>query len=123
MGNERITVVITAADCVRETFRGSGPGGQNRNKRETGVRWRHRPSGATGECCEQRHQAQNSAVAWRRMAASRRFQAWAAAELGAREEGWRGAAAKVDAALAEEHLRVEVGAAACVPGEKHCDKP
>jgi protein subunit release factor B len=68
---------LTSNDFVMETFRTGGHGGQNRDKRNTGVRYRHEPSGAVGECREHRHQNQNRKIAFTRMAESREFQQWA----------------------------------------------
>ena len=62
--------------CEVETFRAGGKGGQNQNKRDTGVRVRHRPSGAVGESREQRSQLQNKRTAFRRMAESPAFRGW-----------------------------------------------
>ena len=55
------------ADCEVDTLRASGPGGQKRNKTESAVRLRHRPTGliAIGE--ESRSQAENKARALRRL--------------------------------------------------------
>lgn len=68
---------VTAKDCRMDTFRAGGKGGQNQNKRDTGVRFTHAPSGAVGESREERSQLQNKRKAWRRMAESKEFQAWA----------------------------------------------
>jgi hypothetical protein len=47
------------ADCDVTRTRRSGPGGQNRNKVETAVVLRHRPSGLVAEASERRSQAEN----------------------------------------------------------------
>ena len=57
------------ADCDVDAFRGSGPGGQNRNKRETGVRLTHRPTGVVVMATERRSRLQNLEAAFARMAA------------------------------------------------------
>ncbi len=56
-------------DCDVEFFIASGPGGQHRNKVETGVRLLHRPSGITVTATERRSQHANREMAYERMAA------------------------------------------------------
>ena len=56
-------------DCDVDFFIASGPGGQNRNKVETGVRLTHRPSGIVVTATERRSQLQNREAAFARMAA------------------------------------------------------
>ncbi|MCB2193859.1 MAG: peptide chain release factor-like protein [Deltaproteobacteria bacterium] len=56
------------SDLLWEFFRASGPGGQHRNKTETGVRLTHLPSGITVSATERRSQHQNREVALRRLA-------------------------------------------------------
>ncbi len=55
-------------DSDIEFFIAGGPGGQHRNKVETGVRLHHRPSGVTVTAVERRSQHANREAAFERMA-------------------------------------------------------
>ncbi len=55
------------AQCEVDRFRASGPGGQHRNKTDSGVRLRHRPSGLEAIAVESRSQHENRARALRRL--------------------------------------------------------
>lgn len=67
---------ITIKDCEVQTFSCGGHGGQNRDRRATGVRVIHHPSGAVGSATDTRYQLQNKRLAFRRMAESQEFRAW-----------------------------------------------
>ncbi len=57
------------AECELSFLRGSGPGGQHRNKVETAVRLVHRPSGIVIVASEHRSQARNRDAALLRLEA------------------------------------------------------
>ncbi len=55
------------SDCRMRRLRRSGPGGQHRNKVETGVVLTHEPTGVSAEATERRSQGENRRVALRRL--------------------------------------------------------
>lgn len=63
----QLTEAQLLAECDILFQRRSGPGGQHRNKVETAVRLRHRPTGVEAQACERRQQAENRAVAVERL--------------------------------------------------------
>ncbi|MEO1237502.1 MAG: peptide chain release factor-like protein [Planctomycetota bacterium] len=58
-----LPVDVLLRGCDAERFRASGPGGQRRNKVETGVRLTHRDTGVCVQATERRSQAENHRVA------------------------------------------------------------
>jgi protein subunit release factor B len=95
---------VTLKDCDVQTFRAGGKGGQNQNKRDTGVRIVHRASGAVGEARDERSQLQNKKAAFRRMAETPRFKAWVKLAAG-RDDHLR---AEVERELWPNKIKVEV---------------
>ena len=75
MGRE-LLLSVSIKDCKVETMRGSGKGGQNRNKRDTCVRITHLKSGAVGYSCDERTQRRNKSIAFKRMVESEKFKTW-----------------------------------------------
>lgn len=55
------------AQCEFDRYRASGPGGQKRNKTESAVRLRHRPTGLEAQANESRSQHENRARALSRL--------------------------------------------------------
>jgi len=66
----------TKKDFIFESIKGSGPGGQHRNKRETGVRISHRASGATATATDSKSQETNKKEAFRKVCESIKFKIW-----------------------------------------------
>lgn len=62
------TTVATRKDFRVETMRGSGPGGQKRNKTDSCVRITHIQTGLSEYCCETKSQHKNREIAFKRLA-------------------------------------------------------
>lgn len=82
--NRELLFSVTAADCEWEYFRGSGKGGQKRNKTSNACRCRHRPSEAVGTAQDGRSQRQNRVAAFRRMSETPEFRRWHRVEVSRR---------------------------------------
>lgn len=76
MSAREVLFSVTKADCRWDYYRGSGKGGQKRNKTSNCCRCTHIKSGAVGKSEDGRSQAQNKKRAFRRMAESKEFQNW-----------------------------------------------
>lgn len=57
--SSRLSDEALLSECEEEFFTADGPGGQHRNKSQTGVRLRHLPTGLVLTATERRSQAQN----------------------------------------------------------------
>lgn len=98
-------VSVTADHCKWEYFRGTGAGGQKRNKTSNCCRCTHEPSGAVGESRDSRSQRDNREAAFGRMARSKRFQDWLRVEC----SRVTGVAAQIDEEIERQmrHVRID----------------
>lgn len=76
MAEKQILFSVTANDCEWSYTRGSGNGGQKKNKTSSAVHCMHRPSGAHGYAEDDRSQGRNRQLAFERMANSKEFKKW-----------------------------------------------
>ncbi len=116
----KVEFSVRISDCREEFFRGSGNGGQKKQKTSSGVRLTHEPSGVTVESEAQRSQHQNRVDALKKLAGHPKFRAWCSAESRARAEGYSSLLTKIDESLKPENLKIEV-TASHAPGEAYCD--
>lgn len=98
---------LDKSDLKVEYYRGSGAGGQKRNKTSSACRIRHEASGAEGQSQDERSQAQNKKLALERLVNSKRFKTWTKMQIAIQEEGYRSLEAKVDKMMAETNLKFE----------------
>lgn len=87
---------VTAKDCDWSYTRGSGKGGQKRNKTSTAVHCKHRASGAYGYSDDTRSQHKNKATAFTRMAQDSKFETWRRLETARRTGEQAAIGAKVE---------------------------
>lgn len=98
---------VTKKDLDIQHFCCGGKGGQKQNKTASGTRIIHRASGAVGESREERSQAQNTKIAFRRMTESKIFKTWLRLETAARVKGFADIEAMVDNAMQPGNLKIE----------------
>jgi protein subunit release factor B len=72
---------ITAQDCDWSYTRGTGNGGQKKNKTSSAVHCKHRVSGAYGYSETSRSQLENRRDAFRKMSETSQFQNWVKLEF------------------------------------------
>ncbi len=90
-----------------DTFRGSGAGGQNRNKRDTGIRVVHIESGASAECCEERQQGQNKKRALQKLIETPKFRAWLRLKAASVSLGFSTIEQQIEKTMSENNLKIE----------------
>src|SRR3990172_8558396 len=94
-----------------DTFRSGGKGGQNQNKRDTGVRITHLESGFSAESREHRTQQQNWQSAWDKLRSNKEFIAWLerkGMQIKMEQDGMIKKIEKtVDKWMDEEYLKIE----------------
>jgi hypothetical protein len=98
---------VTKNDCEWSYTKGTGAGGQKRNKTSSAVHCHHRPSGAHGYSEASRSQLDNKRDAFVKMANTKEFQTWNRMEAMRR----LGLLADIDAKVAREmamNTRLEI---------------
>lgn len=97
---------ITKKDLDVQTFRGSGPGGQHRNKTDSAVRIVHKASTAVGESQTEKSQHRNKRIALKRLVESKKFKIWLNRKVHEITSG-KTIEQRVEEAMMPENIRVE----------------
>ena len=95
---------VTANDCEWSYTRGSGPGGQKKNKTSSAVHCKHKASGAKGYSEATRSQLENKRDAFVKMVNTDEFTHWHKMETMRRT----GLMADIDAKVAEELTKTKI---------------
>lgn len=101
---KKLLFSVTKDDCEWSYTKGTGKGGQARNKTSSAVHCKHPPSGAHGYSEDTRSQLDNKRTAFERMANTKEFKKWHEVECARRT----GVLAKVEEDVKREMRRVKV---------------
>lgn len=104
MSEKQLLFSVTASDCEWSYTKGSGAGGQKRNKTSSAVHCSHRPSGAHGYAEDSRKQVDNKRLAFERMYNTKQFQDWLRLETARRT----GELAQIDEEVRQQLRKVKV---------------
>jgi len=104
MTNKKLIFSVTAKDCDWSYTKGTGSGGQKKNKTSSAVHCTHRASGAHGYAEDTRSQRSNKELAFKRMAESKEFKTWHKLETARRN----GDLERIEAKVRQEMNKVKV---------------
>jgi protein subunit release factor B len=105
---KKLLFSVTAKDCEWSYTRGSGNGGQKKNKTSSAVHCMHRPSGAHGYSEASRSQADNKRDAFQKMHDSPEFQKWVQLEFMKRSGEMDEIERKVEQELAKVKTEIKI---------------
>jgi protein subunit release factor B len=108
MKERKLIVSVTASSCRWDYYRGSGAGGQKRNKTSNCVRCTHEPSGSVGKSEDGRSQIHNRRMAFRRMATTSQFKTWLRMECARRVGALDQIAKRVDRMAQDVQTEIRV---------------
>jgi len=107
MSERKLIFSVTASDCDWDYYRGSGAGGQKKNKTSNCVRCTHRDSGAVATSEDGRSQAHNKKAAFHKMATSEKFQKWLKLESARRNGEQLEIEEQVKRAMSSNNIKIE----------------
>ena len=107
MSDRELLFSVTKKDLDITAIRGSGPGGQHRNKVSTGIRIVHRASGAVAEASDDKSSLINKSAAFKKLLETPKFKIWMKIALAA-AQGRESIADAVERQMQPENITTEV---------------
>lgn len=107
MENKNLLFSLTKKDFRIDYYRGTGKGGQKRNKTENCCRITHLESGAVGKSEEGRSKEHNKHTAFQRMVETEEFQKWYKIETARRLGKLVDVENEVQKAMNPENIKIE----------------
>jgi len=104
---EKLFSLLPGKDLIFTAIRGSGPGGQNRNKNSTGILLKHPASGVQIRATDDKSQKVNKRNALHRLAENKKFKLWVNMQSAAIIQGYADIEKKMDDLMSEKNLKVE----------------
>lgn len=105
---------VTKKDLIIEPYKGSGAGGQHRNKTMSCCRIKHPESDVTVQACDERDFHRNRKTAFKRLCNHPKFKAWITRSLSEEDSGLvmqrkvsEKILKKVDKMMVPENLKIE----------------
>jgi len=99
-------LTLSRKDFRVDTFRGSGPGGQHRNKTDSAVRITHTESGAVSESKTEKSQHQNRKKAFHKLPNNPKFKLWLSRKIHEISTG-KTIEERVEESFHHENLKIE----------------
>ena len=106
-GTRKLLFSVTKKDFIIEPYKGTGKGGQHRNKTMSCIRMRHPESGAEVIATENREQSKNKKLAFKRMIENKEFKTWLKIKSAKNALSEREINDKVDRMMEEKNLKIE----------------
>lgn len=104
--SKELLFTVTKNDCEWSFTRGTGKGGQKKNKTSSAVHCSHRPSGAHAYSEETRSQSKNKEIAFKKMSETKEFRKWIKLESAKRMGILKQVEEEVERQM--RHVKVEV---------------
>lgn len=104
---KELLLSITKNDFTFTCTRGSGPGGQKRNKTSSAVHCKHEASGAVSHDDTTRSQHENKVLAFRKCVNTKEFQTWLKLETAKRTGTLKQIEEKIEREI-KNNIKVEV---------------